>query len=343
MEGRNDPGIRGVAHGAGAGNERSAPVCIAPPALLGVCCGCRGGRGARRGGGGSEHLEEPRLVGAAAAGGELCRSQRCGNLKRRWLGTRLHERWHWGRAQPPRPPPPLRVREAKSHFWLPLQAIPRRLLQPWRGRSRGGHRALPAGTPSAFVPRCCRWEQPPRSILSLSLSAPPWGGRCVRKRTLQRNRMKTLQRLPCRPRGERRPGLPWSRCRPRAPVPGGSPRAPPPPACDPAAAGEEKSAPLPAGAGCTLPLCARKALCAPKRLSHRSSPVTASPPPYFFSPCPSPVGVSGSHRTNSWSRVLTVSGHSIITMWLPSSITFRKAISRIWRDTGTGVSAGTSP
>uniref|UniRef100_A0A8D0FNA4 Large ribosomal subunit protein bL34m n=1 Tax=Strix occidentalis caurina TaxID=311401 RepID=A0A8D0FNA4_STROC len=44
-------------------------------------------------------------------------------------------------------------------------------------------------------------------------------------------------------------------------------------------------------------------------------------------------GVSGSHRTNSWSSVLTVSGHSIITMWLPSSITFRKAISRIWRET----------
>uniref|UniRef100_A0A8C9LAY0 Ankyrin repeat and LEM domain containing 1 n=1 Tax=Pavo cristatus TaxID=9049 RepID=A0A8C9LAY0_PAVCR len=43
------------------------------------------------------------------------------------------------------------------------------------------------------------------------------------------------------------------------------------------------------------------------------------------------AGVSGSHRTNSWSRVFTVSGHSIITMWLPSSITFRKAISRIWK------------
>lgn len=78
------------------------------------------------------------------------------------------------------------------------------------------------------------------------------------------------------------------------------------------------------------------------------SPIGAarSPPPYFFSPCPSPAGVSGSHRTNSWSRVFTVSGHSIITMWLPSSITFRNAISRIcWGDTCQrwAGSTGTSP
>lgn len=36
--------------------------------------------------------------------------------------------------------------------------------------------------------------------------------------------------------------------------------------------------------------------------------------------------------------MFTVSGHSIITMWLPSSITFRKAISRICK--GKRVSAG---
>lgn len=148
-----------------------------PPALLGVCCGCRGGRGARRGGGGSEHLEEPRLAGAAAArGGELCRSQRCGNLKRRWLGTRLHERWHWGRAQPPRPPPPLRVREAKSHFWLPLQAIPRRLLQPWRGRSRGGAPCSPRRDPVCLRPALLQvGAAPPQHPLSLSL-CPSLGG-----------------------------------------------------------------------------------------------------------------------------------------------------------------------
>lgn len=42
--------------------------------------------------------------------------------------------------------------------------------------------------------------------------------------------------------------------------------------------------------------------------------------------------VSGSQRKNSCSKVLTVSGHSIITMWLPSSMTFRKANSRIWKE-----------
>uniref|UniRef100_A0A9L0J955 Uncharacterized protein n=1 Tax=Equus asinus TaxID=9793 RepID=A0A9L0J955_EQUAS len=38
---------------------------------------------------------------------------------------------------------------------------------------------------------------------------------------------------------------------------------------------------------------------------------------------------SGSQSRNSWSSVLTVSGHSSITMWLPSSMSFRKARSRI--------------
>uniref|UniRef100_A0A7M4DXC3 Large ribosomal subunit protein bL34m n=1 Tax=Crocodylus porosus TaxID=8502 RepID=A0A7M4DXC3_CROPO len=58
---------------------------------------------------------------------------------------------------------------------------------------------------------------------------------------------------------------------------------------------------------------------------------------HFFSPpFPPGAGVSGSQSRNSWSRVFTVSGHSSITMWLPSSITFRNAISRIW-----GVGDGT--
>lgn len=38
---------------------------------------------------------------------------------------------------------------------------------------------------------------------------------------------------------------------------------------------------------------------------------------------------SGSQSRNSWSSVLTVSGHSSITMWLPSSMSFRKASNRI--------------
>lgn len=41
------------------------------------------------------------------------------------------------------------------------------------------------------------------------------------------------------------------------------------------------------------------------------------------------LDMSGSHRKNSWRRVLTVSGHSIMTMWLPSSMTFRNANRRI--------------
>lgn len=44
---------------------------------------------------------------------------------------------------------------------------------------------------------------------------------------------------------------------------------------------------------------------------------------------PSFLDMSGSQRKNSWRRVLTVSGHSIMTMWLPSSITFRNANKRI--------------
>lgn len=43
------------------------------------------------------------------------------------------------------------------------------------------------------------------------------------------------------------------------------------------------------------------------------------------------LDISGSQRKNSWRRVLTVSGHSIMTMWLPSSITFRKANRRIYK------------
>lgn len=43
--------------------------------------------------------------------------------------------------------------------------------------------------------------------------------------------------------------------------------------------------------------------------------------------------MSGSQRKNSCRSVLTVSGHSIMTMWLPSSITFRKAKRRIWKYT----------
>lgn len=44
------------------------------------------------------------------------------------------------------------------------------------------------------------------------------------------------------------------------------------------------------------------------------------------------VVVVGSQRRNSWRRVLTASGHSIMIMWLPSSSTFRKASSRICRE-----------
>ncbi|KAK2087649.1 hypothetical protein P7K49_033556, partial [Saguinus oedipus] len=43
---------------------------------------------------------------------------------------------------------------------------------------------------------------------------------------------------------------------------------------------------------------------------------------------------SGSQSRNSWSSVLTVSGHSSITMWLPSSMSFRNAKSRICRRRG---------
>lgn len=41
------------------------------------------------------------------------------------------------------------------------------------------------------------------------------------------------------------------------------------------------------------------------------------------------LDMSGSHRKNSWRSVLTVSGHSIMTMWLPSSMTLRNANRRI--------------
>lgn len=42
--------------------------------------------------------------------------------------------------------------------------------------------------------------------------------------------------------------------------------------------------------------------------------------------------VAGCQRKNSCNKVLTVSGHSIITMWLPSSMTFRKPRSSICQD-----------
>lgn len=47
------------------------------------------------------------------------------------------------------------------------------------------------------------------------------------------------------------------------------------------------------------------------------------------------LDMSGSHRKNSWRRVLTVSGHSIMTMWLPSSMTFRNANRRIYKNKWT--------
>lgn len=43
-------------------------------------------------------------------------------------------------------------------------------------------------------------------------------------------------------------------------------------------------------------------------------------------------GGGGSQRTNSCRSTLTRSGHSIITMWLPSATTFRKPIRRVWQD-----------
>lgn len=47
--------------------------------------------------------------------------------------------------------------------------------------------------------------------------------------------------------------------------------------------------------------------------------------------------VAGCHKKNSCNRVLTTSGHSIMTMWLPSSRTFRKPSKRIYKVTETKV------
>lgn len=59
------------------------------------------------------------------------------------------------------------------------------------------------------------------------------------------------------------------------------------------------------------------------RVSLRATVFSVSVLPLSF------LDMSGSHRKNSWRRVLTVSGHSIMTMWLPSSMTFRNANRRI--------------
>ncbi len=45
--------------------------------------------------------------------------------------------------------------------------------------------------------------------------------------------------------------------------------------------------------------------------------------------------VAGCHRKNSCKRVLTTSGHSIMTMWLPSSMIFRNPSNRIYKNVNT--------
>lgn len=45
--------------------------------------------------------------------------------------------------------------------------------------------------------------------------------------------------------------------------------------------------------------------------------------------------VAGCHRKNSCKRVLTTSGHSIMTMWLPSSMIFRNPSNRIYKKVNT--------
>lgn len=46
--------------------------------------------------------------------------------------------------------------------------------------------------------------------------------------------------------------------------------------------------------------------------------------------------VAGCHRKNSCKRVLTISGHSIMTMWLPSSMTFKNPSKRIYKKVSKG-------
>jgi len=149
---------------------------------------------------------------------------------------------------------------------LPLKAIPAQLLGPWPGRCRS-RRALPGGTP----PNSSRFAAGGTS-LPAAISSPSLACRCMKKIILERNRMKTLQRLPCHPRGDRD-----QVCR----VPAAGPAHPclGEPPCS--AAGlrcgrERKRAELPARAASAAPLRSRKPFSAPKHLSHRSSPVTAS-------------------------------------------------------------------
>lgn len=73
------------------------------------------------------------------------------------LGTRLHTRWHWGRAQlwPRRPPPQLRK---ANPTWASPKAIPTQL----RAVRCQGH---PLQGPPLL------WERRPRSVLAL----PPEG------------------------------------------------------------------------------------------------------------------------------------------------------------------------
>lgn len=163
-----------VVHRAGAGSERSALSrgLHRPPRGARGCCGCRGGRAARW-----WRLRAPRGAPStsrcpgSSGRGELCGSQRCGNLKRRWLGTRLHERWHWGGELSLVAPPPLGL-ERQIPLWLPLKAIPNQLLQPWRGRRRGGGTTLSLQGPVCLCPALLQvGAVPPQH----PLSAPPRG------------------------------------------------------------------------------------------------------------------------------------------------------------------------
>lgn len=126
----------------------------------------------------------PAVVAAAAGGGELCRSQRCGNLKRRWLGTRLHERWHWGRAQPPRPPPPLRVREANPTFGFPFKQSHVGSSSPGEEEAGGGAPRSPRRDPVCLRPALLQvGAAPPQHPLSLSLCPSPGGSLREEKNT----------------------------------------------------------------------------------------------------------------------------------------------------------------
>lgn len=114
-------------------------------------------------------------------GGELCRSQRCGNLKRRWLGTRLHERWHWGRAQPPRPPPPLRVREANPTFGFPFKQSHVGSSSPGEEEAGGGGTALSPQGPRLPSSHAAAGGSSPPAASSLSLSLCPSPGGSLRE------------------------------------------------------------------------------------------------------------------------------------------------------------------